>query len=57
MQGTVVVDRLGFSEGPGWREGRLWFSDMAGRVVVVEPDDSTRMVVEDIPGGPPSGLG
>jgi sugar lactone lactonase YvrE len=57
MQGTVVVDGLGFPEGPRWRDGRLWFSDMAGRVVVVEPDGSTRTVVEDIPGGPPSGLG
>jgi sugar lactone lactonase YvrE len=55
MQGTVVVDGLGFPEGPRWRDGRLWFSDMAGRVVVVEPDGSTRTVVEDLPGGPPSG--
>jgi sugar lactone lactonase YvrE len=30
---------------------------MVGRVVVVEPDGSSRTVVEDIPGGPPSGLG
>jgi sugar lactone lactonase YvrE len=57
MQGTVVVDGLGFPEGPRWRDGRLWFSDMAGRVVVVEPDGTDRTVVEDIPGGPPSGLG
>jgi sugar lactone lactonase YvrE len=35
----VLIDGLVFPEGPRWREGRLWFSDMlAGRVMNVGPD-------------------
>ena len=29
----VVVDGLAFGEGPRWRDGRLWFSDMHGKAV------------------------
>jgi sugar lactone lactonase YvrE len=57
MQPRVVVDGLAFPEGPRWRDGRLWFSDMGGQVVVVDEDGSARTVLDDIPGGPPSGLG
>src|SRR5689334_20208818 len=33
----VLLDGLAFPEGPRWREGRLWFSDMfAGCVMAVD---------------------
>src|SRR4051812_15103059 len=35
---TVLADLI-FPEGPRWREGRLWFSDMhAGEVIAMSPD-------------------
>lgn len=52
-----MVDGLGFPEGPRWREGRLWFSDMVGAVLVADEDGAVETVVDDVPGGPPSGLG
>jgi sugar lactone lactonase YvrE len=52
----VVVDGLGFAEGPRWREDRLWFSDMGtGWVCAVDLDGKVEQVVE-VPGRP-SGLG
>ncbi|MCR9276460.1 MAG: SMP-30/gluconolactonase/LRE family protein [Pseudomonadaceae bacterium] len=53
---TTLIEHLHFPEGPRWREGELFFSDMhAGRVVASTPDGSTRTVVET--GDDPSGLG
>ncbi|MCC7413938.1 MAG: SMP-30/gluconolactonase/LRE family protein [Gammaproteobacteria bacterium] len=52
----LLVDGLVFPEGPRWRDGRLWFSDMlAGKVMTVDLDGNTETVVE-VPGWP-SGLG
>ena len=58
MAGTLrtVLGGLAFPEGPRWREGRLWFSDMhAHEVVAMAPDGAreTMFAAE----GPVSGLG
>jgi sugar lactone lactonase YvrE len=60
----LVIDGLTFAEGPRWRDGQLWFSDLQrwqgdepGRVVVVDAGGTARTVLERVPGGPPSGLG
>ena len=52
----VLADGFGFLEGPRWRDGRLWMSDMSGgQVFTVGPDGEVETVVE-VP-GKPSGLG
>jgi sugar lactone lactonase YvrE len=52
----VVADGFHFLEGPRWRDGRLWVSDMQGdRVVTVTPSGAVEKVV-DVP-TQPSGLG
>jgi len=52
----LVADGFHFLEGPRWRDGRLWVSDMHGeRVVAVTPDGSVEPIV-DVP-TQPSGLG
>lgn len=55
-QRRVVVDGLGFAEGPRWHDGRLWFSDM-GTASVMAIDDAGR--AEEVVSVParPSGLG
>lgn len=64
MDSRVVLDGLVFPEGPRWRDGRLWFSDMqfwlpdaTGQVIAVDESGAVRTVVDGVPGGPPSGLG
>jgi sugar lactone lactonase YvrE len=53
---TVLLDGLAFPEGPRWRDGRLWFSDMHDhRVMTVDPDGRAESVVR-VP-AQPSGLG
>jgi sugar lactone lactonase YvrE len=53
----VVVEGLAFGEGPRWRDGRLWFSDMHDHAVKAYiPDDEKLEVVVNVP-GTPSGLG
>jgi len=52
----ILVDGLAFAEGPRWRDGRLYFSDVpAGKVHTVDMDGRVETVAE-IDGGP-SGLG
>jgi sugar lactone lactonase YvrE len=52
----VLLEGLRFPEGPRWRDGRLWFSDMhAGVVQTVDLDGRSEMVVS-VP-HEPSGLG
>ncbi|MCX6021982.1 MAG: SMP-30/gluconolactonase/LRE family protein [Chloroflexi bacterium] len=56
LTSTVLLDCLKFPEGPRWRDGKLWFSDMwAHRIMTVDPAGHTETVV-DVPGRP-SGLG
>jgi YD repeat-containing protein len=53
----VVASGLGFAEGPRWRGGRLWFSDMHRRqVFTLDPDSGAVAEVVEVP-GVPSGLG
>lgn len=52
----LVVDDAEFAEGPRWRDGALWFSDIgAGKVWRVVPGGERSIVVSTI--GGPSGLG
>ena len=53
----VVVEGLAFGEGPRWRDGRLWFSDMHAHAVKRYTPASG--VLEEVVGvaGSPSGLG
>jgi len=52
----VLLSDLAFGEGPRWRDGRLWFSDMhRERVQAVDLDGKCETIVE-VPGRP-SGLG
>lgn len=53
---TVLLEGLVFPEGPRWREGKLFFSDMhAHRVMAVDLSGRAETIVE-VPGRP-SGLG
>jgi sugar lactone lactonase YvrE len=53
----VVVKDLAFGEGPRWRDGRLWFSDMHDHAVkTYEPASGALETVVAVPGSP-SGLG
>lgn len=50
----VVADGLRFPEGPRWRDGRLWLSDMHdGRVLAVDPGGRVETVaaLDDEPSG------
>ena len=52
----TLTDSLKFPEGPRWRDGRLFVSDMGSqRVVAISPDGESETVV-DVPESP-SGLG
>jgi sugar lactone lactonase YvrE len=53
----VLTSGLVFGEGPRWRDGRLWFSDMHGEAVWTVDMSGTRELVVDLPGRRPSGLG
>ena len=42
----VLVDGLCFGEGPRWRDGKLWFSDMhANTVYTVDPKGNLETIV------------
>ena len=52
----TILGGLAFPEGPRWRGGRLWFSDMhAHEVVAMTPDGKRETVF--VHAGPVSGLG
>jgi sugar lactone lactonase YvrE len=53
----VVVEDLAFGEGPRWRDGRLWFSDMHDHAVkAFTPATGGLETIVAVPGAP-SGLG
>jgi sugar lactone lactonase YvrE len=52
----TLLDGLAFPEGPRWRDGRLWFSDMHAHEVVAMTPDGARETVFSA-SGPVSGLG
>jgi gluconolactonase len=50
---TRVATGFTFTEGPMWREGRLWFSDLGGdRMMAVTPDGQTQTLIEQAGGYP-----
>ena len=52
----TVLTGLAFGEGPRWRDGKLWFSDMhAHEVIAMTPDGKRETVFSH--SGPVSGLG
>jgi sugar lactone lactonase YvrE len=51
-----LVSGLGFPEGPRWRDGRLWFSDMSARTVSTVDASGRQEHGLDMPNRP-SGLG
>ena len=58
MERQVLVEGLAFAEGPRWRDGRLYFSDVpTGEVLSVGLDGSVETVVKLEGDGLPSGLG
>ena len=52
----VFAEGFVFLEGPRWRSGRLWVSDMHDHRVYRLQEDGSREVVVEVP-GKPSGLG
>jgi sugar lactone lactonase YvrE len=52
----TVLTGLAFGEGPRWRDGRLWFSDMHAHEVIAMTPDGVRETVYAA-AGPVSGLG
>lgn len=56
LKTEILIDGRVFLEGPRWRDGRLWFSDMHDhRVMTVDVEGNLETVVE-VP-AQPSGLG
>jgi len=53
---TPLIDGLCFAEGPRWRDGKLWFSDMHARQACTVDMNGNLEVIVDVP-GQPSGLG
>lgn len=55
---TVVQDGFQYLEGARWHRGELWCSDIPrGLVYRLRPEAQEAVVVADIPGAKPSGLG
>ncbi|MBN1381044.1 MAG: SMP-30/gluconolactonase/LRE family protein [Deltaproteobacteria bacterium] len=54
LEAKVLIDGLKFPETPRWHDGKLWFSDMVARkVMMVDLDGRTETIVEvpNSPGG------
>ena len=56
METTVLLDGGAFFEGPRWRDGKLWCSDMHGRQVLSVDQSGSIDIVTLVPNRP-SGLG
>jgi sugar lactone lactonase YvrE len=56
LETTVLLDGLGFPEGPRWRQGKLWFSDQETNQVMTVDLDGRAETLFEVP-GQPSGLG
>ncbi|HEX9770555.1 MAG TPA: SMP-30/gluconolactonase/LRE family protein [Kiloniellales bacterium] len=52
----LLIDGFRFLEGPRWRDGRLWMSDMGGGKVYTVSATGEVALVAEVPGDP-SGLG
>jgi sugar lactone lactonase YvrE len=55
-EAAVFVEGLGFTEGPRWRDGKLWFSDFVSRKVYALDMRGVMVEVAEVP-KVPSGLG
>lgn len=50
---TRVATGFKFTEGPMWRKGRLWFSDLAGdQMLAVSPDGKVQLLIDHSGGYP-----
>ena len=54
---TLLADGFVFGEGPRWRDGRLWLSDMHGEAVYTTTPEGKTTLELSLPGKKPSGLG
>lgn len=54
---AVLLDKLCFAEGPRWRDGKLWFSDMHDQTVCTVTPSGQKEVVLTLQDDQPSGLG
>lgn len=54
---AVLLDNLCFAEGPRWRDGKLWFSDMHDHCVCTVTPNGEKNTVVTLPDDEPSGLG
>ena len=52
----LIADKLHFSEGPRWRDGKLWFSDFYHHAVMTADEMGNVEKIVDVP-NQPSGLG
>jgi len=53
---TLLIDGLGFPEGPRWHDGKLWFSDFRTKKVMTVDLEGNAETIAEVP-GQPSGLG
>src|SRR4051794_22327688 len=50
---TRVATGFKFTEGPMWRQGRLWFSDLGGdQMLAVSPDGKVELLIDHSGGYP-----
>jgi len=56
LQLKILADGFVFLEGPRWRDGRLWVSDMFSKAVYTLTPDGARSKIVDVPNRP-SGIG
>ncbi len=56
LQLNSFAEGFAFLEGPRWRDGRLWVSDVFGRAIYTLTPEGTRSKIIDVPKGP-SGIG
>lgn len=56
LRSKAILDDVAFGEGPRWRDGRLWFSDMHSQCVLTVDLEGRKEEVCQVPQDP-SGLG
>jgi sugar lactone lactonase YvrE len=54
---TILLDNLCFTEGPRWRNGQLWFSDMHDQCVCTVTPEGKKTTLLTLQDDEPSGLG
>jgi len=57
MANHILIDNLCFGEGPRWRDGALWLSDMHDRKVLKVSNTGTAQTILQLEDDEPSGLG